>query len=66
METIKFCLRTAYELGYRKHPEEVMKSLDIKILKWQCEPIADAIFMQVENLPSTLPEFITLSKYTFD
>jgi hypothetical protein len=66
METIRFDLRYAHEDGYNEHPQKVMESLGIKILKWQGEPIADAIFMQVENLPDTLPKFITLSKYTFD
>ncbi len=63
--TIRYDLRGAHEAGWQGHPSTVIEALGLTILKWSSEPIADAIFMQVDKLPIPKPGFIKLSSYTF-
>lgn len=57
--TISFCLRTAYESGFKEHPQIVMKKLGIKYAEATPQSISDSWwFWSCENLPDPLPSFL--------
>ncbi len=65
MDVIKYDLRGAYEAGFTSHPQKVTTELGMNILKFQGEPMGDCVFMEVDNIPKELPDFITTSDYKF-
>lgn len=63
MKTIKYDLIGAYLKGIKIHPQEDVENLGMKVLGFEGCPIADCAFMDVDNLPDVLPDYIQLSNY---
>jgi hypothetical protein len=62
---IKYEWITADKLGYKDHPQKVMKDLGCKVTKYEAVGIADCSFMEVDRLPNPLPEFVSVSDFEF-
>lgn len=53
----------AYNLGFKEHPQIIMRNLGIEYLKSEGVPIGDCwIFYDCSNVANELPEFLYLIK----
>jgi hypothetical protein len=55
----------AYKSGIKAHPQIDVKSMGMKVIKFEGVPIADCVFMKVDNIPDKLPSYISLSDFKF-
>jgi hypothetical protein len=66
MKTIRYHLQGADEAGIKGSAYEDVESLGMKITRSQGESICGCIFMEVENIPDKLPDYIEESEYQFE
>ena len=63
MQVIRYDLIGAGMAGVETHPQREVERLGMKVYGFEGVPIADCVFMEVENLPEVLPKYIQLSEY---
>jgi hypothetical protein len=63
MITLRFDLIAAYKAGYNEHPQKVMGKLGYKVKSFEGVPIADCVFMEVDQVINPLPEFLEVSEH---
>lgn len=60
MKSLRYHMQTAYELGFKKHPQDVMLELKIEYQHATPQSIADQWwFWNCTNVPEDLPVFLT-------
>lgn len=64
--TIRYNVTGASKSGVTLHPQEDAKRLGMKVLAFEGVPIADCVFMEVENLPEQLPPYIEVSDFKIE
>lgn len=56
---IKFCMRSAYDLGQKEHPQKVLRNLGITYTHATPQSISDQWwFWNCQNLPEPLPKYL--------
>lgn len=63
MQVIRYDLIGSGMAGVETHPQKEVERLGMKVYVFEGVPIADCVFMEVENIPETLPNYIQLSEY---
>ena len=59
MKNVKLCMRSAYEAGFKNHPQKIMKELGVDVFHPVPQSISDSWdFWGCENLPDPLPDFL--------
>lgn len=64
MPVIRIYPQSLYEAGIKENALQYAESHGFEVTRWEVV-YNDTVFLQVKNIPETLPEHIELSNWTF-
>ncbi len=56
----------AYNAGEKRHPVDVVTELGMNVYLYHSASVGDCSFLEVDNIPETLPNYIKLSDFKFN